>query len=133
MICLLDTNHAIAFLNGDLRLQPHLMKAQAAHDELAISSTVLGELCYGAYASQRQSDNLARLAAFVSQTTVYPFDEAAAWRFGQICAEQRRKGRSIPTADAQIAAVAQLHGLTLLTDDQHFEWINGLAVENWLQ
>lgn len=34
--------------------------------------------------------------------------------------------------DAQIAAPARLHGLTLLTADHHFQFVAGLPIENWL-
>lgn len=129
---LFDTNHAIAYLNGDPRLTPSLNAAQTAGDRFAISTVVLGELYYGAYASQRRSDNLAKLEAFAAQLIVFDFDTSAASEFGKIKAEQRAKGKPIPTADAQIAAIARLHGLTLLTNDVHFQQIDGLNIENWL-
>ncbi len=129
---LFDTNHAIAYLNGDPRLAPLLSTTQTAGDTFAISTIVLGELYYGAYTSQRVSDNLAKLAAFAAQLIVFDFDTAAASEFGKIKAEQRSKGKPIPTADAQIAAIARLHGFTLLTSDVHFQLIEGLNVENRL-
>ena len=132
MTYLFDTNHAIAYLNGDPRLTPHLIAAQTAGDTFAISTTVLGELYYGAYASHRISDNLAKLAAFITQLIVFDFDAASANEFGRIKAEQRAKGKPIPTADAQIAAVARVHGLTVLTNDAHFSQIDGVKVANWL-
>jgi len=32
----------------------------------------------------------------------------------------------------QIAAVARVHDLVLLTADHHFEFLDGVVVENWL-
>ena len=132
MIYLFDTNHAIAYLNGDPRLMSHLAAAQASGDTLALTTTVLGELYYGAYASQRMTDNLAKLVAFVAQIMVYDFDTAAASEFGKIKAEQRAKGKPIPTADAQITSVARLQEMTVLTNDAHFHQVDGLNIENWL-
>lgn len=129
---LFDTNHAIAHLNGDPRLATHLSAAQIAGDTFAMSTIVLGELYYGAYASQHVSENLAKLAAFAAQLIVVDFDTAAASEFGKIKAEQRSKGKPLPTADAQIAAIARLHGFTVLTNDAHFQQIDGLSVDNWL-
>jgi tRNA(fMet)-specific endonuclease VapC len=129
---LFDTNHAIAYLNGDHRLTPYLRAAQRAGSLFSISTTVLGELYYGAYVSQRAADNLIKLATFASHLVVFPFDEAAAVEFGKICAEQRSKGKPIPTADAQIAAVARLHDLVVLTNDAPFYLIDTLKIENWL-
>lgn len=39
----------------------------------------------------------------------------------------------IPPLDAQIAAVARVHGFTVLTSDKHFDWIDNLELENWLK
>jgi tRNA(fMet)-specific endonuclease VapC len=130
---LLDTNHAIAVLDADPRLTARLQSADAAGDRLAVSTTILGELYFGAYASQRRTGNLSRLAAFVSQLVVYDFDLAAAEEFGRIKSAQRAKGQPIPTADAQIAAVANVQGLTLLTDDAHFVGVDRLVMDNWLR
>jgi tRNA(fMet)-specific endonuclease VapC len=94
---------------------------------------VLGELYYGAHASKRVEENLAKLAEFVDALVLFDFDAQAAKKFGAIKAEQRAKGKPIPTADAQIAAVARLHKLTVLTDDVHFAEIDRVGVENWLR
>jgi tRNA(fMet)-specific endonuclease VapC len=69
----------------------------------------------------------------VAAMLVWPYDEAAADIFGLIRAEQRVKGQPIPPMDAQIAALARLHGLTILTDDRHFQFVSDLSVENWLR
>jgi len=93
---------------------------------------VLSELFYAAYASQRRDENLQAVRAFITDIVLWPFDELAAEEFGHIQAEQKSKGRPIPPLDAQIASVARLHNLTLLTADHHFQFIDNLAVENWL-
>ena len=38
----------------------------------------------------------------------------------------------IPGTDAQIAAVTRLHGLTVLTADRYFGFVDRLATANWL-
>ncbi len=132
MIRLYDTNHAIAHLNGDPRLTAHLSAARSAGDSCAITTTVLSELYYGAYASQRVADNMMKLKAFASQIIIYEFGVSFAEEFGKIKAEQRAKGKPMQTADAQIAAVARRENLTLLTNDTHFLLVDNLALENWL-
>ncbi len=94
--------------------------------------TVLGELYFAVHASQRREQNLANLRLFLEDTLLWPFGEAAADEFGKIQAEQKRKGRPIPPLDAQIAAVCRVRGLTLLTEDHHFQFVDALRVENWL-
>ena len=132
MMRLLDTNHAIAHLNDDPRIVARLTAGEAVGGEFALATPVLGELYYGAYASQRIADNLARLTGFASQLFVFDFDAVASEEFGKIRAEQRAKGKPIPTVDIQIAAIARFHGLTLLTNDRHFDDVDGLSIENWL-
>lgn len=132
MTFLLDTNHAIAYLNGDAHIASRLPLHKAAGDTFVISTTVLGELYYGAYASQRVADNLKTLAGFAGQMTAFQFDESAADEFGKIKAEQRAAGKPIPTAGAQIAAVGWLYGFTILTDDTHFQSVHGVRLDNWL-
>lgn len=132
MVRIFDTNHAIAHLNGDPRLAPHLQAAVRCGDTFGITVTVLAELFSGAYCSQRVQHNLERLAEFVQRVVLYDFDATAAEEYGRIVSEQRAKGRPIPVADAQIAATSRVEGATLLSDDAHFQGIGDLVVENWL-
>lgn len=48
---------------------------------------------------------------------ILPFDTAAALAFARIMALARRNGRPTPVTDAQIAAVALVHGLSVVTRD----------------
>ncbi|MDO9202540.1 MAG: type II toxin-antitoxin system VapC family toxin [Hydrogenophaga sp.] len=60
-----------------------------------------------------------------------PFDEAAASHYAQTVANRTRMGRPISTEDAQIAAIALAHGLTLATrNTADFEHISRLVVVN---
>jgi len=129
---LLDTNHVIALLNGDPSIAVQLASHRGTGDDFAISTTVLGELYFGAYASKRAADNIAALTDLAAQLGLYQFDATAAEEFGKIKAAQRAKGKPIPTADAQIAAVARSHDLTVLTNDAHFQLIDGVSTDNWL-
>ncbi|MBI2862230.1 MAG: PIN domain-containing protein [Chloroflexi bacterium] len=130
---LLNTNHVSRVLDGDPALRQRLVAAQQRGDEVDISTTVLGELYFAAYCSQRREQNLRRIGQLVGQIRMWVFDADAAAEFGQIRAELRRKGKPIPPTDAQIAAVARLNNLTVLTADQHFANVGDLRVENWLE
>lgn len=63
-----------------------------------------------------------------------PFDEQAALHYAAIVAQRTRAGRPISTEDAQIAAIALAHNLTLATRNvTDFEGIDGLKViDPWL-
>jgi tRNA(fMet)-specific endonuclease VapC len=129
---LLDTNHVTHLLGGSVSLQQRVQTATTSGDTFGLSLTALGELYYAAYASRRREENLQAVRAFIEDMLLYPFDVAAAEEFGRLQAEQKAKGRPIPPLDAQIAAVARLHNLVVLTADHHFQHIGRLTVENWL-
>lgn len=130
---LLDTNHATHLLSRTRGLVERIESVAARGDRFAISMTVLGELYYAVYASRRRDQNLEALTAFLNDVVVWPFDEVAAEEFGRIQAEQKNKGKKIPPTDSQIAAVCRIHNLILLSDDRHFQFVDGLHVQNWLR
>ena len=129
---LVDTNHASKILEGEKKLKDRLQKTRDTGDTFGISITVLGELYYAVYASQRKQENLACLKAFLDSVILWEYDRPAAEEFGRIQAEQKAKGKPIPSSDAQIAAVARLHNLKILSNDRHFTFVSNLAIENWL-
>ena len=129
---LLDTNHASRLLSKDALFLEKIQQLTESGSDFGISMTVLGELYYAVYASQRRKSNLERLNTLLTAMHIYPFDQAAAEVFGDIQAGQKAKGRPIPPLDAQIAAVARVQQLTLLTADRHFSFVDDLQTENWL-
>lgn len=94
--------------------------------------TVVGELYFAVYASTRRRRNLMNLERLLERIAILDFDMAAAEEYGHIKAELKAKGRPIPGTDAQIAAAARLHGLTVLSADRHFRYVDNLRAENWL-
>ncbi len=128
---LLDTNHASWLMAQQGPIVARLRQAQADGDRFGISVTVLGELYYAVYASQHRAENLHRLQSLAGALLLWPFDALTAQEFGRIQAEQKAKGRPIPPLDAQIAAVARVNDLVILTDDRHFTFVDGINVENW--
>lgn len=100
------------------------------------SSINLGELFFGAYRIRARRDRLLRairdLATSVDR--VLPFETNAAARYGQLRAELELQGQPLADADLRIAAIALVHGLTVVTGNvRHFDRVPGLGIENWLQ
>jgi predicted nucleic acid-binding protein len=63
---------------------------------------------------------------------ILTFDEQAARAFSQIAADRRRQGRPIAEMDAQIAAVARVHGAVLATrNTDDFEGFGIRLVNPW--
>jgi tRNA(fMet)-specific endonuclease VapC len=124
---LLDTNIVIALLEGEAAVQDQLSQA----DEVFVSSIALGELYFGAGKSGRPQANRARVDEFARDSVVMGCDTDIARRYGEVKNALRLRGRPIPENDIWIAAVALQHGLTLVTRDEHFNKVDGLAVEVW--
>jgi tRNA(fMet)-specific endonuclease VapC len=129
---LLDTNHAATVMAGPDALHELLLRRGQSEDRFFISITVLGELYFAAYASRRQTQNLQNINYLLDHIPLLGFDMLAAEEFGRIRAGPKAKGRPIPSTDAQIAAVARLHGLTILSADHHFQYVDNLRAESWL-
>lgn len=124
---LLDTNIVIALFQGNISVQEKLAKAE----QVFVSSTVIGELYYGAYRSGRVTTNLTRLEDFVASNTVLVCDLVTSQFYGQIKNSLKRKGKPIPDNDIWIAAIALQYKLILVSRDQHFSEIDVLLVETW--
>lgn len=132
MSYLIDTNHASAFMANEQPLTDRITTTAQAGTRFFLCMPAVGELYFATYASQRFDENMANLRGLLATIVVLPFDQAAAEEYGRIRAELKAAGRPIPSTDAQIAAVARVHRLTVLTADRHFGYVDDLPVQNWL-
>ncbi len=64
-------------------------------------------------------------------TEVLLITTPVAEHFAAIFADLKRKGKPIDTNDIWIAAIALAHNLILVTSDEHFQYVEGLQVEDW--
>ena len=104
--------------------------------ECAIAAPVWHELTYGCRRfpkGKRRRAIEAYLRDVVRRSFPnLPYDEAAATWHGEERARLEALGKPALFVDGQIAAVAQVHGLVLVTTNEaHFEGFKGLIVENW--
>ncbi|MBA3031156.1 MAG: type II toxin-antitoxin system VapC family toxin [Desulfobacteraceae bacterium] len=127
---LLDTNMIIYTMKN--RPPQAKIRFQQHHGQMSISSVSLGELVFGAEHSQQVERNLADIEAFIARLEVLPFDDKAAYHFGQIRAELYRSGQPIGPYDMMIAGHARAWGLSLVTNNmKEFERVRGLMIEDW--
>lgn len=125
---ILDSNAVIAVLKGNSSLIDR-MKAHRPTD-FVISSIVAHELYYGAYRSERRSENLARLDLL--QFPVLEFDREDAIAAGEIRAVLAASGQPIGAYDVLIAGQALCRSLILISRNlREFVRVHHLAVENW--
>jgi tRNA(fMet)-specific endonuclease VapC len=132
---LLDTN----VVSEPLRPKPlHgvVRKLSRHEDEIAISSVVWHELRYGAERlppSRRREAIVQYLEEVVLATMpILDYDRAAAEWHAKERARLVAQGATPPFADGQIAAIAHINELTLVTfNDADFRQFQGLRVLRW--
>ena len=129
---LLDTNHLIALLNRVPAAVEKQRQIEKTGSRVCSTAIPLGELYFGAFHSQHRSRNLQRLSRIRRRLVFLPFDERAAIEYGRIREETHSRGTPIPVADTMIAAIARPLRLRVLSHDEHFRWVPGLQVEDWL-
>lgn len=134
---LLDTNA----ISEPLQLMPNvafLRRFRTHGQRLAIAVTTWHEALYGMHrlpAGRRRNQVRDYLFDVIAANLpILPYDTAAAQWHARERARLGAKGRTAPFADGQIAAVAKVHELTVVTANvTDFEIYDDLAVENWLQ
>ncbi len=114
MTYLLDTNVCIRLLNNSSPAVTSRLACEQSKNIL-LCTVVEIELYYGADRSPQMKRNLALLERFFSQFTILPLDEPSARLAGQIRAELAASGTPIGPYDLQIAAIALVNNLVLVT------------------
>jgi tRNA(fMet)-specific endonuclease VapC len=129
-VFLLDTNIVSYFVRGGYpEIGKHLDRTPL--DEIAVSAVTEAELRF--WIIQRPPNARIRVGVedFLMRVRSLPWDSGAA----QSCARTReilkRQGRVLSTEDLMIAAHALSLGLTLVTQNQAFSFVDGLKTEDW--
>lgn len=88
------------------------------------------ELYFGAYNSRDKTRNISSTKGLLKTLTLLHTREESMETAGRIFAERKARGKMIEIRDLLIAAIALQNGYRLLTNNrEHFEWIEGLALE----
>lgn len=124
---LLDTNAISSLIRGDTGIVETIRN----YTNLCISTTVFGELVFGALNSGRVSQNLEALEEALKTLQVLLADEAVAREYGHVRLRLKRSGKPIPENDVWIAATALQNGIPVITQDVHFSHVEGLEVISW--
>lgn len=128
---LLDTNTCIRYINGrapQIRERIRLI----ADTDITISTVTMGEMFFGSAKSEHPERSRTRQDAFFVRFAHLVFDEGAANEFGRIRAHLEAAGTPIGPYDMQIAAIALVHGLIVVTHNtREFSRIPDLQIEDW--
>jgi tRNA(fMet)-specific endonuclease VapC len=132
VICL-DTNVAIAIMNGDLAARRQLTAAIERGETVVVSSIVLFELVYGAEHSAARERNLRTIDAFLGgNVAVLALDSDDATEAGSLREELARAGAPIGPYDLLIAAQARRRGAMIATENvREFRRVTGLKLVSW--
>ncbi len=133
---LLDTN-AISEPLKPIPNEAFLRRFRTHGAELAISVTTWHEALFGMYrlpAGRKRRQVRDYLFDVIAATIpILPYDATAAQGHAEERARLGAKGRSAPFADGQVAAVARVHSLTVVTANvKDFQFFSKVPVENWL-
>src|ERR1700729_2416983 len=127
---LLDTNTVSYHIAGNPP-QVRERRTGAGPSSTAVSAVTEAELRYGIERNPAAIRRRESVESFLNTALILPWDSAAARIYGQLRADQERKGRRLSVEDLMIAAHALALGLTLVTHDQVFAFVDGLKTEDW--
>ena len=128
---LLDTNTCIRFLR-----QRHLRLVERVRShspsQVCVCSVVVAELFHGSERSEHPASNREKILAFLRPFVSFPFDDKAAVVHAAIRRRLEAAGTPIGPYDSQIAAIALVHGLTVVTHNTvEFARVPELKLEDW--
>lgn len=130
MTHLLDTNICSAHMRRPGGLAHRFIQYSGG---LAIPTIVLAELYAGAYKHPNTEKLLGLIADLLRDVSVLDFDARCAESLGKVQGGLLRRGIVLPETDLMIAAVALVHGLTLVTHNTaDYLGIPALRLEDWL-
>ena len=95
-------------------------------DTVYTSTTILGELYYGALHSNNSDKHLGQIKDILRTILILKPDKETAFQYASTREALTKQGNLIPANDIWIAAIAIQHGLKLFTKDIHFERIENL-------
>ncbi|TDK37062.1 type II toxin-antitoxin system VapC family toxin [Rhizobium deserti] len=135
---LVDTNVISELMKDDRHRAVEDWLDLQVKERLYAPAISLGEIVYGIEklpeGNRKSRLRLLMKDIFAYQFTdrVLPFDEQAAYAYGRIVAAARARGKSILIADGQIAAIAEVNGLTVATrDTAPFEAAGVPVIDPW--
>ena len=125
MRILLDSNAYSLWKRG----HGHVAELIRSSGEVLMPIVVVGELLYGFRYGTRAEHNVRELHLFLgnARVDVVATTMTTADRYARIASALRAKGRPIPTNDIWIAAHAMETGADLVSSDQRFSVVDGLA------
>ncbi len=119
---ILDTNALSAWSEGLQTIKAPLVSAP----RLVVPSVVLGEFYFGIRQSRHRRRYEEWLRRYLPLAEIAAVNSATANAYADVRPGLKRAGRPIPPNDAWIAALALQHSLPVLSNDGHFDAVEGV-------
>ena len=119
---IIDTNALSAWAEGTRAVEPVLLSA----GRLVVPTVVLGEYCFGIWQSRHRRRYEEWLGQNLPLVEVASVSAVTAHCYAEIRLQLKRKGTPIPANDAWIGALARQHRLPILSNDIHFDFVDGI-------
>lgn len=127
MDLILDTNAVSALAEGDSGAVGLFSQA----DTISLPVIVLGEFRFGISRSRASREYAKWLLDLVACCEVMEIRDSTASLYAEIRLELKKAGTPIPSNDIWIAALCREHRCTLLSQDRHFDAVQGLVRLGW--
>ena len=128
---LLDSDTCISFIRGNQNIKENIALVNA--DNCFVSEITVAELRFGAERCSRREREHSVVDLFCEKFMVLPISKV----IRHFAAEKARLwsiGRKLADFDLLIGATAVYHELVLVTNNtKHFERMQSLQLENWMQ
>ena len=119
---ILDTNALSAWAEGVPAVEAPLRAA----GRLVVPSVVLGEYYFGIRQSSQRRRYEDWLRRYLPPVSIAVVNHATAGIYAEVRLSLKRAGTPIPSNDAWIAALARQHALPVLSNDAHFDAVDGV-------
>ena len=127
---MLDTNVVSQLIRKHPAVVSRVTSAPMA--ALCISAVTEGELLFGLAKRPAATQLHGAVTEFLKRVDVLPWDSSAAESYGALRASMETQGKPLAALDMLIGAHAASLGAVLVTNDQAFQQINDLRVEDWM-
>jgi tRNA(fMet)-specific endonuclease VapC len=129
---LLDTGPAFDLLFRRKGVDTRAEQTRRAGGKIGICMPVLAEIVAGLEASTSRETSWDIARRRLGKLICWPFDKAAAYEYGRIFADLKRRGIIIQQVDMMIAAIGRTLGnCTIVSNDSDLNEVPRLAVEIW--
>jgi tRNA(fMet)-specific endonuclease VapC len=120
---IVDTNALSGFADGN----PKIRELLASGSGPFLPVMVLGEYRFGLLGSREREKRLGWLRNLAEKWPVLEVTAETAEHYAAIRHGLRQRATPIPSNDSWIAALALQHESPILSDDQHFDLVSGVA------